>query len=73
MSASISVIQLNNLRNEFKSHLRDTHPEWTDSTLSTIGSDAFFALNNNVGVDFWSSLIDEESLISARNKIRDYR
>ncbi len=72
MSASISVVQLNNLRNEFKSHLRNTHPEWTDSTLSTIGSDAFFALNNNVGVDFWSSLIDEESLISARNKIRDY-
>ena len=72
MSASISVIQLNNLRNEFKSNLRDTHPEWTDSTLSTIGSDAFFALNNNVGVDFWSSFFDEESLITARNKIRDY-
>lgn len=72
MSASISVVQLNNLRNEFKTYLRNTHPEWIDSTVSTIGSDAFFALNNNVGVDFWSSLIDEEALLAARDKIRDY-
>lgn len=72
MTASISVVQLNNLRNEFKAYLRTAHPEWTDSTVSTIGSDAFFALNNNVGVDFWSSLVDEESLFTARDKIRDY-
>ncbi len=72
MSASISVLQLNSLRNEFKVDLKNAHPEWTDSTVSTIGSDAFFALNNNVGMDFWSSLIDEESLFTIRDKIRDY-
>jgi|GEM_PF-466254 len=72
MNANISVVRLNSLRSEFKAHLRATHPEWTDNTVSTIGSDAFFALNNNVGADFWSSLIDEESLLAARDKIRDY-
>lgn len=72
MNANISVVQLNSLRSEFKAHLRSTHPEWNDSTVSTIGSDAFFALNNNIGVDFWASLVDEESLIAARDKIRDY-
>ena len=73
MNASISVIQLNNLRNEFKTYLRNTHSEWTDSTVSTVSSDAFFALNNNVGIDFWSCLIDEEALLTARDKIKNYR
>jgi hypothetical protein len=72
MNANISVVQLNSLRSEFKTYLRDTHPDWNDSTVSTIGSDAFFALNNNVGVDFWASLVSEESLLTARDKIRDY-
>ncbi|MEG1925812.1 MAG: hypothetical protein RR415_08690 [Ruthenibacterium sp.] len=72
MNANVSVVQLNSLRSEFKTYLRDTHPDWNDSTVSTIGSDAFFALNNNVGVDFWASLVSEESLLTARDKIRDY-
>ena len=72
MNANISVVQLNSLRSEFKTYLRDTHPDWNDSTVSTLGSDAFFALNNNVGVDFWASLVSEESLLAARDKIRDY-
>lgn len=72
MTASISVPQLSSLRNEFKTYLRSSHPDWSASTVSTIGSDAFFALNNNVGADFWASLVSEESLLIARDKIRDY-
>lgn len=72
MTDSISVEQLNSLRNEFKTYLRENHPDWSESTVSTIGSDAFFALNNNVGIDFWASLVSEESLLIARDKIRDY-
>jgi len=72
MNANISVVQLNSLRSEFKAYLRAIHTEWNDSTVSTIGSDAFFALNNNVGIDFWASLVNEESLLTARDKIRDY-
>ena len=72
MNATISVIQLNNLRDEFKTYLRESNPTWSDATVSTIYSDAFFALNNNVGVDFWASLVSEASLLEARDKIRDY-
>lgn len=72
MTNSISVEQLNSLRSEFKTYLRKNHPDWSENTVSTIGSDAFFALNNNVGIDFWASLISEESLLIARDKIRDY-
>lgn len=52
--------------------MRETNPHWKDTTISTFWSDAFFALNNNVGVDFWASLINEESMLAARDKIRDY-
>ena len=69
---TISVAQLNSLRSEFKMYLRENHPEWSDSTVSTIGSDAFFALNNNVGIDFGASLVSEKTLLTARDKIRDY-
>lgn len=72
MNANISIVQLNNLRCEYKAYLRITHSAWSDSTVSAIVADAFFALHNNVGVDFWASLADEESLIAVRNKIRDY-
>lgn len=72
MNATISIQQLQNLRNEFRAYLRARHSDWSDSTISTIGSDAFFGLNNNVGVDFWASLISENSMIVARDKIRDY-
>ena len=72
MHATISVEQLSNLRNEFKTYLREANPHWSEATVSTVGSDAFFALNNSVGVDFWAILVSEESLLAARDKVRDY-
>lgn len=72
MSATIGVEQLNKLKGEFKVYLRETNPNWDDATVSAISSDAFFALNNNVGVDFWAGLVSEEALLIVRDKIRDY-
>jgi len=72
MNASIGVGQFNKLKNEFKIYLRESNPNWSESFVSTICSDAFFALNNNVGVDFWASLVSEETLLLARDKIRDF-
>lgn len=72
MNAAIGVEELNSLRTEFKTYLRETNPNWNDSSVSTVASDAFFALNNNVGIDFWASLINEESMLAARDKIRDF-
>ena len=72
MNATISIEQLNNLRNEFKAYLREMNPHWNDTTVSTINSDAFFVLNNNIGIDLWASIASEESLLATRNLIRDY-
>lgn len=72
MNAAIGVEQLNKLKVEFKAYLREANPHLKDATVSTIGSDAFFALNNNVGMDFWASLVSEEALLVVRDKIRDY-
>lgn len=72
MNVTIGVEELNRLKSEFKAYLREMNPNWNDSSVSTVASDAFFVLNNNVGIDFWASLIDEESMLAARDKIRDY-
>lgn len=72
MSSTISKQQIDFLRKEFRDYLRGTHPEWTESTVSTRMSDAFFGFNNNIGVDFWSSLLSEEAMLIARDKIRDF-
>lgn len=72
MNAVIEQEELDSLRNEFKDYLRDTNPIWADTTVSTAKSDAFYALNNNVGVDFWGSIINEESIRVARDKIYDF-
>ena len=72
MNATIGIQQLNSLRNEFRAYLREANPDWSDTTVSAFFSSAFFVLKNNVGIDFWASLIDEESMLAARDKIRDY-
>lgn len=73
MNASISVDQLNQLKAEFKAYLRETNPNWSESTVSTTVSDAFFALRTNVGIDFWAGLASEEGLLALWNKIQDYQ
>ena len=72
MNSNYSKKQLKDLRNEFETYLRDNHPQWSDITVSTHASDAFFALNNNVGVDFWTSLVSEESMLDAGDKIEKF-
>ena len=72
MNSNYSKKQLKDLRNEFETYLRDNHPQWSDITVSTHASDAFFALNNNVGVDFWASLVSEESMLNAGDKIEKF-
>ncbi|MGE4352572.1 MAG: hypothetical protein AB7D36_00615 [Oscillospiraceae bacterium] len=72
MGSTISAQQFIQLRNEFRKYLLDTRPDWNESTVSTHYSDAFFAYNNNVGVDFWHCFTSEEALIGAKEKIENY-
>ena len=72
MSSTISIPQLNQLRAEFRDYMRETHAEWSDSTIFTNASDAFYAFNNNVGVDFWSCFISEDTLLDAKDRIQNF-
>jgi len=66
-TATISAV-----RAEYKEYLREQHPEWTDNTLKTHVSDAFYAYNHTLTISFWKSLYDEDSMQEAKNAIFDY-
>jgi flagellar biosynthesis GTPase FlhF len=72
MESTITSQKVEELRKEFRSYLTETHPDWSDKTVATNYSDAFFAYNNNVGIDFWSSFVSDETLNNARNQIREF-
>ena len=66
------IPKLEQIRQEFRIYLKETHPTWSESTISTRCSDAFYAYNNNIGIDFWSCFISDEALLIAREKIKEY-
>lgn len=72
MNDKISAKQIKDLSNEFKTYLSETNSNLSKITVSTYSNDAFFALNNNVGVDFWASLISEESMSYVQEKIEKF-
>jgi len=69
---AISKQEVEKLRKEFHTYLAGNHPNWNDNTIAVHFSDAFFAYNNNIGIDFWSIFLDEKSLNKAKEIIRDY-
>ncbi|MCO5388575.1 MAG: hypothetical protein NHB14_25470 [Desulfosporosinus sp.] len=60
------------LKDEFRNYIRQQHPEWADSTVYMHKSDAYFLTNNDVGISLTEALANEEALLVARDKIRDY-
>ena len=40
-------------RKEYKDYLRERHPDWAESTLSTHVSDAFYLYQNTIALSFW--------------------
>jgi hypothetical protein len=60
------------LRDEFRNYIRQQHPEWADSTVDMHKSDAYFLKNNDVGISLTEAIANEEALLVARDKIRDY-
>lgn len=70
--SSIIPKQLELLRQEYRAYLKETHPTWSENTISMHYSDAFYAYNNNIGIDFWSCFTSDEALLIARDKIKEY-
>lgn len=60
------------VREEYKAYLNELHPEWSNSTLNTHVSDAFYLANNDCVKSFWQYLVSDESMQEAKETILDY-
>ena len=68
----ITSKQLELLRQEFRAYLKETHPTWSENIISMHYSNAFYAYNNDIGIDFWSCFTSDETLRIAKDKIKEY-
>ena len=64
--------KIREIRAEYKEYLIKKHPDWTESTLSTHLSDAYFIWNNTVIPGFWKVFVSDESMNAAKESIRDF-
>ncbi len=60
------------VKGEYKDYLRQTHPDWADSTVSTHVSDAFYLYQNTIALSFWKCFADDTSMAAARQDLLDY-
>ncbi len=44
---------ISHARKEYKDYLREKHPDWAESSLSTHVSDAFYLYQNTIALSFW--------------------
>lgn len=59
-------------RREYKDYLRERHPDWAESTLSTHVSDAFYLYQNTIALSFWKCFESDESMVAAKQDILEY-
>ena len=60
------------VRKEYKEYLRENHPDWAESTVSTRVSDAFYLYQKTIALSFWKCFKSEASMAAARKDILDY-
>lgn len=60
------------VRKEYKEYLREKHPDWSESTLRTHVSDAFYLYQNTISLSFWKCFADDISMVAAKEDIRSY-
>ena len=64
--------KIREIKEEYRGYLVKKHPNWSESTLSTHLSDAFFIWNNTVLPGFWKVFVSDESMVEAREAISDF-
>ena len=55
-----------------KDYLREKHPDWAESSLSTHVSDAFYLYQNTIALSFWEMFLSDESMAAAKQDILEY-
>ena len=64
--------KIREIKSEYKQYLTEKLPEWSESTVNTHVSDAYFIWNNTVLPGFWKVFVSDESMQAAKEGIRDY-
>lgn len=65
-------VTISKVRKEYKEYLRETHPDWADTTISTHVSDAFYLYQNTIALSFWKCFESDASMEKAKGEIFDY-
>lgn len=60
------------VRNEYKEYLRAQHPEWSESSIKTHASDAFYLWNNTIAVSFWKVFENDQTMSAAGDELYAY-
>lgn len=60
------------VKEEYKQYLRNQNPTWSDNTVRTYASDAFYLWNNALSISFWNILVDDASMEQGRQTIYEY-
>ena len=63
---------ISRVRKEYKDYLREKHPDWAESSLSTHVSDAFYLYQNTIALSFWKCFESDESMAAAKQDILEY-
>ena len=65
-------VTISKVRKEYREYLRETHPDWADTTISTHVSDAFYLYQNTIALSFWKCFESDASMEKAKGEIFDY-
>ena len=63
---------ISRVRKEYKDYLREKHPDWAESSLSTHVSDAFYLYQHTIALSFWKCFESDESMAAAKQDILEY-
>lgn len=63
---------ISRVKKEYKEYLREKHLDWSESTLRTHISDAFYLYQNTIALSFWKCFADDASMAAAKEDIRNY-
>lgn len=65
-------VTISKVRKEYREYLRETHPDWADTTISTHVSDTFYLYQNTIALSFWKCFESDASMEKAKGEIFDY-
>lgn len=65
-------VTIGKVKKEYKEYLREKHPDWSESTLRTHISDAFYLYQNTIALSFWKCFADDTSMEVAKEDINNY-